>query len=145
VDPLLDSKGKLGADAGVAAGPKGRDAQAGVDGDKAAEILSYSRSLGLFSGLSLEGSTIRPDAEANKELYGRSVSLRDIVLDGKVAPPASARQLLSTLERKSPGPGETPGSEGGTQGRKPDTPGSEEGGTKGKKPSPSPPGAQGKP
>jgi lipid-binding SYLF domain-containing protein len=101
-ESILSSKVKLGADASAAAGPKGRDASAATDVTMRAEILTYSRSRGLFAGVSLEGSTLRPDSEANKKLYHKEVPARDIVLHQAVRPPASARQLLSVLNRKSP-------------------------------------------
>lgn len=99
---ILSSKVKLGADAAAAAGPKGRDASAATDVTMRAEILTYSRSRGLFAGVSLEGSTLRPDNEANKKLYKKELHARDIVLHQAVRPPASAKQLLSVLNRKSP-------------------------------------------
>jgi lipid-binding SYLF domain-containing protein len=99
---LLGSKVKLGADAAAAAGPKGRTATGATDVVMRAEILSYSRSRGLFAGISLEGSTLRPDNRANEKLYGRKVSARDIVRLGKVGAPASARELLSQLNTHSP-------------------------------------------
>jgi lipid-binding SYLF domain-containing protein len=101
-DGILSSKVKLGADASAAAGPKGRDAAAATDATLRAEILSYSRSRGLFAGISLEGSTLRPDKEANKELYGKEIDAKDIVRKGAVAAPPAARLLLSTLNTKSP-------------------------------------------
>ena len=99
---ILTSKVKLGADAAAAAGPKGRDASAATDVTMRAEILTYSRSRGLFAGISLEGSTLRPDNEANKKLYKKELHARDIVLHQAVRPPASAKQLLSVLNRRSP-------------------------------------------
>ena len=99
---ILASKVKLGADAAAAAGPKGRDAAAATDVTMRAEILTYSRSRGLFAGVSLEGSTLRPDNDANKKLYNKDLHARDIVLHRAVAPPASARQLLSALNSKAP-------------------------------------------
>jgi lipid-binding SYLF domain-containing protein len=99
---VLTSKVKLGADASAAAGPKGRDAAAATDATMRAEILSYSRARGVFAGISLEGSTLRPDNDANKKLYGKSISAEGVVLKDAVKPPASARQLLSVLEKKSP-------------------------------------------
>ena len=99
---ILTGKVKLGADAAAAAGPKGRDLAAATDVTLRAEILSYSRSRGLFAGISLEGSTLRPDNGANKSLYGKEVSAKDIVLNKAVAPPPSAKLLLSTLNKKSP-------------------------------------------
>jgi lipid-binding SYLF domain-containing protein len=99
---ILASKVKLGADASVAAGPVGRDASADTDATLRAEILSYSRARGLFAGVSLEGSTIRPDNGDNRHVYGREMSARDIVLSGTVAVPAAAEQLISTLDAKTP-------------------------------------------
>jgi len=101
-ESLLKSKVKLGADASAAAGPKGRAAGASTDAAMRAEILTYSRSRGLFAGLSLEGSTLRPDSGANENLYGRELSASDIVRKGKVGIPDSARALVSTLDRASP-------------------------------------------
>src|ERR1700741_166116 len=101
-DAVLSSKVKLGADASAAAGPKGRDATAATDVTLRAEILTYSRSRGLFAGISLEGSTLRPDKSANKELYDKDVSPKDIVLKGAVPAPSSAQELLSTLNSKTP-------------------------------------------
>jgi lipid-binding SYLF domain-containing protein len=101
-ESVLSSKVKLGADAAVAAGPVGRDAAAATDIVLKAEILSYSRSHGLFAGVSLEGSTIRSDDGANKVLYGRELSAKEIVREGKVPPPASAKRLLLILRRASP-------------------------------------------
>ena len=99
---ILTSKVKLGGDVAAAAGPKGRDAAASTDVTMRAEILSYSRSRGLFAGVSLEGSTLRPDNDGNDRLYGKGVSGQDIVINSKVRPPASAHLLVSTLNRKSP-------------------------------------------
>jgi SH3 domain-containing YSC84-like protein 1 len=99
---ILASKVKLGGDASVAAGPVGRDASADTDATLRAEILSYSRARGLFAGVSLEGSTIRPDNGDNTKVYGRKISARDIVLSGKVAVPPAAQQLISTLDAKTP-------------------------------------------
>jgi lipid-binding SYLF domain-containing protein len=101
-DSVLSSKVKLGADAAAAAGPKGRDAAAATDIVMRAEILSYSRSRGLFAGVSLEGSTLRSDGGANKNLYGKSLSARDIVQRGKAGMPAAGRELINVLNRKSP-------------------------------------------
>jgi lipid-binding SYLF domain-containing protein len=99
---ILSSKVKLGVDASAAAGPKGRDASAETDVTMRAEILTYSRSRGLFAGVSLEGSTLRPDNEANKKLYKKELHARDIVLHQATRPPSSAKQLLSVLNSKSP-------------------------------------------
>jgi len=94
---VMSSKVKLGADASVAAGPVGRAASAETDIVMNAEILSYSRSKGLFAGLSLEGSTMRSDDGANKALYGKELSAKEIVREGKVGAPASAQPLLALL------------------------------------------------
>ena len=99
---ILSSKVKLGADASVAAGPVGRDASADTDVTLRAEILSYSRARGLFAGISLEGSTIRPDNGDNRRVYGRKIPARSIVLSGAVAVPPAAEQLISTLDAKTP-------------------------------------------
>jgi len=99
---ILTGKVKLGADASASAGPKGRDLAAATDVTLRSEILSYSRSRGLFAGISLEGSTLRPDNGANRALYHKDVSAKDIVLKKAVAPPASAKLLLGTLDKKSP-------------------------------------------
>jgi lipid-binding SYLF domain-containing protein len=101
-ESLLYSKVKLGADASAAAGPKGRTAEGATDIVMSAEILSYSRNKGLFAGVSLEGSTLRSDGSANEKLYGKKVSAKEIIRQGKVGIPASARQLVSLLDTKSP-------------------------------------------
>src|SRR5437867_8178732 len=101
-ESLMGSKVKLGADAAAAAGPKGRSATGATDVVMRAEILSYSRSRGLFAGISLEGSTLRPDNRANEKLYGRKLSAQEIVRQGKVGAPASAHELLSLLNTHSP-------------------------------------------
>ena len=95
---ILSSKVKLGGDASAAAGPKGRDASANTDLWMRAEILSYSRSRGLFAGISLEGSTLRPDNKANARIYGRKITARAILLGNKVAIPATARHLVRVLQ-----------------------------------------------
>ena len=102
IDSILRSKVKLGADAAAAAGPKGRDAQAATDAMMHAEILTYSRSRGLFAGISLDGSTLRPDNSASEKVYGKKVNARDIVLLHKVGTPASGQLLVSTLQKASP-------------------------------------------
>src|ERR1700688_2619199 len=99
---LLSSKVKLGGDASAAAGPKGRTAEGATDIVMDAEILSYSRNKGLFAGISLEGSTLRSDGSANEKLYGKKVSARDIIRDGKVKTPACASALVALLNQKSP-------------------------------------------
>ncbi len=99
---LLYSKVKLGADASAAAGPKGRTAEGATDIVMNAEILSYSRNKGLFAGISLEGSTLRSDGSANEKLYGRKLSAKEIIREGKVGIPPAAHELISLLDRKSP-------------------------------------------
>ena len=99
---ILSSKVKLGGDVAAAAGPKGRDAQADTDVTFRAEILTYSRSRGLFGGISLEGSTLRPDNRANEDVYSKRIDATDIVRNGEVSTPAAARQLIELLEEFSP-------------------------------------------
>jgi lipid-binding SYLF domain-containing protein len=101
-ESLMGSKIKLGADAAAAAGPKGRDAAAATDIVMRAEILSYSRSRGLFAGISLEGSTLRPDNGANEKLYGRKLTAKEILREGKVSTPAAAHVLDAELQKASP-------------------------------------------
>ena len=101
-ESLMGSKVKLGADAAAAAGPKGRTATAATDVVMRAEILSYSRSRGLFAGISLEGSTLRPDGSANEKLYGRKLTAKEILRQGKVGIPAAAHQLDAELTKASP-------------------------------------------
>src|SRR5499425_19578 len=99
---ILKSKVKLGADASAAAGPVGRTSSAETDATLRAEILSYSRARGLFAGVSLDGSTLRPDNGANKNLYGKDVKASDIVFDKAVPVPDCAKTLLATLQKASP-------------------------------------------
>jgi lipid-binding SYLF domain-containing protein len=99
---ILDSKVKLGGDVSAAAGPVGRNLSAETDVTMRAEILSYSRARGLFAGISLAGSTLRPDNDANKKLYGKEVSAKAIVFSRAVPAPKSARLLLATLTKRSP-------------------------------------------
>ncbi len=99
---ILVSKVKLGGDVSAAAGPVGRNASAETDATMRAEILSYSRARGLFAGISLSGSTLRPDNDANKSLYGKDLSAQDIVFKGTVKAPPSAKLLLAELNKKSP-------------------------------------------
>ena len=99
---ILSSKVKLGGDASAAAGPKGRDAEASTDVALRAEVLTYSRARGLFAGISLEGSTLRPDNDANERIYGKGPSAKDIALHGAVPVPPSANLLTSTLNQRSP-------------------------------------------
>ena len=101
-ESLLYSKVKLGADASAAAGPKGRTAEGATDIVMDAEILSYSRNKGLFAGISLEGSTLRSDGGANEKLYGKRLTAKEIIRQGKVSIPACAQQLVSLLDTKSP-------------------------------------------
>lgn len=98
---ILGSKVKLGVDATVAAGPLGRDAEADTDASFRAEVLSYSRSRGVFAGISLEGSTLRVDNSANERIYKQKISAREIALHNEVAIPESARLLADTLTRHS--------------------------------------------
>jgi lipid-binding SYLF domain-containing protein len=102
VDALLNSKVKLGADASAAAGPKGRHIEASTDGSLRAEILSYSRSRGLFAGVSLEGTSLRPDDDASEQVYGRKMTARDIVTGTGIGVPASGRHLIDVLEKNAP-------------------------------------------
>ena len=99
---ILSSKVKLGGDASVAAGPVGRNASAETDVSLRAQILSYSRTRGLFAGISLAGSTIRPDNDANKRIYGRTISAKDIAIFHETNVPAAAVALVSTLNAKTP-------------------------------------------
>jgi lipid-binding SYLF domain-containing protein len=101
---VLNGKAKLGADASVAAGPVGRDAEASTNGAMSAEMLSYSRAQGVFAGVSLSGTSLGPDSGANEKIYGKKVTGEQIFA-GSVQAPASAGQLLSTLQEKSPANG----------------------------------------
>ena len=99
---VLKNKVKLGGDASAAAGPKGRNAEASTDVTFRAEILSYSRARGLFAGISLAGSTVRPNGNANEKVYHKSVTAEDIVFKGAVAVPPSGQKFISYLNKKSP-------------------------------------------
>jgi len=99
---LLKSKVKLGADASAAAGPVGRTTSADTDAFMRAEILTYSRARGLFAGVSLEGSTLRPDGDANRNLYGKSLRPEEIVRGEKMPVPESAKELIRELQQASP-------------------------------------------
>lgn len=100
---ILHSKVKLGADVSAAAGPVGREAEADTDAYMRAEILTYSRARGLFAGISLEGSTLRPDGDANEALYGRKTSASQIALGpSSPATPTAARHLIALLDKASP-------------------------------------------
>lgn len=100
IDKLLSSKFTIGADASAAAGPVGRTASAQTDAQMHAQLLTYSRAQGLFAGVSLDGATLRPDDDANKDMYGRKMSNRDVVL-GTVKAPATAAKLIDELNRYS--------------------------------------------
>ncbi|MGH9736021.1 MAG: lipid-binding SYLF domain-containing protein [Candidatus Acidiferrales bacterium] len=103
VNSLLKSKVKLGADASIAAGPKGRAAAANTDAYMRAEILSYSRSRGVFAGISLQGATLHPDNDANKSVYGKPMTAQEIV-EGpdQPSPPPAAHELEAELDKASP-------------------------------------------
>ena len=100
IDKLLSSKFTIGGDASVAAGPVGRTSSAKTDAQLQAELLSYSRARGLFAGVSLDGATLRPDDDANKDMYGMKMSNQDVVL-GNVKPPRTAARLIAELNRHS--------------------------------------------
>jgi lipid-binding SYLF domain-containing protein len=99
---MLKNKVKLGGDASASAGPLGRTAEADTDLAMRAEVLTYSRSRGLFAGVSLEGASLRPDNDANTRIYGKDIPAGDIVLHGAVPIPASARDLINNLDQHSP-------------------------------------------
>jgi SH3 domain-containing YSC84-like protein 1 len=102
MESILSSKVKLGADASVAGGPKGRDASADTDAWMRAEILSYSRSRGVFAGISLEGSTLRPDDEASEQVYGHAIKAKDIVRGEHTSVPESGRHFVNVLQKSAP-------------------------------------------
>jgi lipid-binding SYLF domain-containing protein len=102
VDALLSSKVKIGADASAAAGPKGRNLEASTDASLRSEILSYSRARGLFAGVSLEGTSLRPDDDASRLIYGRKMTARQIVMGSQIAVPAAGRHLIAVLEKGAP-------------------------------------------
>jgi SH3 domain-containing YSC84-like protein 1 len=102
VDSLLHSKVKLGADASIAAGPKGRTASADTDAYMRAEMLSYSRARGVFAGISLQGSTLRPDNDANQRLYGKDATAAAIIAESKIEAPEAGRKLVSRLQKATP-------------------------------------------
>jgi lipid-binding SYLF domain-containing protein len=102
VDALLDSKVKLGGNASAAAGPKGRNLEAATDVTMRAEILSYSRSRGLFAGVSLEGTSLRPDNDATEQVYGRRLSARQILTGRRIAIPASGQHFVDVLAKNAP-------------------------------------------
>lgn len=98
---ILHGKAKLGADASVAAGPVGRDAEASTNAAMSAQMLSYSRAQGVFAGVSLSGTSLGPDSGANEKIYGKKIS-GDEIFAGGIQPPAAAELMLSTLKAKSP-------------------------------------------
>jgi len=102
MESILSSKVKLGADASVAGGPKGRDASADTDAWMRAEILSYSRSRGVFAGVSLEGTTLRPDDDASEQVYGHPMKAKDIVRGDHVIVPATGRHFVEVLDKSAP-------------------------------------------
>jgi lipid-binding SYLF domain-containing protein len=102
VQSLLHSKVKLGGDASVAAGPKGRTASADTDAYLRAELLSYSRARGVFAGISLEGTTLRPDEDANHRLYGKEASAALIITEPKFDAPESGKTLVRRLQKATP-------------------------------------------
>ena len=102
VDALLSSQVKLGGNVSAAAGPKGRNVEASTDASMRAEILSYSRSRGLFAGVSLEGASLRPDNDATEQIYGRKITARQLVTGPAIAVPASGRHLVDVLQKNAP-------------------------------------------
>jgi len=102
VDALLDTKVTLGAETSAAAGPKGRHLQASTDASMRAEILSYSRSRGIFAGVSLKGTSVRPDNDATAQVYGYRISARQIMMGTTVSVPASGQALVDVLQKRAP-------------------------------------------
>jgi len=102
VDALLNSRAKLGATVSAVAGPKGRNAEAATDATMRAEILSYSRARGLFAGISLEGTSLRPDNDATEQVYGRKITARALVTGPRTTVPDSGRRLIDVLETNAP-------------------------------------------
>src|ERR1700688_1286417 len=102
MNSILSSKVKLGADASIAGGPKGRDASADTDAWMRAEILSYSRSRGLFAGVSLEGTTLRPDDDASADVYGHPMKASEIVRGAHTSVPETGRHLVRVLDKSAP-------------------------------------------
>ena len=99
MEKMLRNKVTLGAEASVAGGPVGRDARAATDGQMKVEILSYSRTQGLFAGVNLSGGIVRADAEDNRDLYGADVSPRDVVMNGSASPPPATEAFMAALPR----------------------------------------------
>jgi lipid-binding SYLF domain-containing protein len=104
---LVQDSVKLGAELSVAAGPVGRSAEGATDAQLHAEILSYSRSRGLFGGASLDGAVYKQDEDDNQKVYGRRVTAKEILIDGSVPTPRAAQRLDSTLTKYSPSGGRT--------------------------------------
>jgi len=102
MESILSSKVKLGADASIAGGPLGRDASADTDAWMRAEILSYSRSRGVFAGISLEGTTLRPDDDASEKVYGREIKAKEIVRGEHTDVPTAGREIVRVLEKSAP-------------------------------------------
>jgi SH3 domain-containing YSC84-like protein 1 len=100
MEKMLRNKVTLGAEASVAAGPVGRDARAATDAQMKAEILSYSRTQGLFAGVNLSGGVVKPDEDNNQALYGATVSTRDVVMNGTATVPPATEPFMMQLKRK---------------------------------------------
>ncbi|HZR26000.1 MAG TPA: lipid-binding SYLF domain-containing protein [Vicinamibacterales bacterium] len=100
MEKMLRNKTSLGAEASIAGGPVGRDARAATDAQLKAEILSYSRTQGLFAGINLSGGVVKPDTDDNTDLYGNGVTVQDVVIAGKVAPPAVTEPFMSALKKR---------------------------------------------
>ena len=100
---LMRDKVTLGVDASAAGGPKGREASAETNASMRSEILTYSRSRGLFAGISLKGATLRPDKDGNKKLYGKEVEVKELVESGNVAVPEPARKFVDSVSHASSG------------------------------------------
>jgi lipid-binding SYLF domain-containing protein len=100
---LMRDKVTLGVDASAAGGPKGREASAATNATMHSEILTYSRSRGLFAGISLKGASLRPDKDANKKLYGREIDVKDLVGTGNVAIPSPASKFVQSVSQASSG------------------------------------------
>jgi len=99
---VMSSKVKIGGDASAAAGPVGRTTSAETDIVMKAEILSWSRARGIFAGVSLTGSTLRSDDDANKNLYGKELNAKQIILQGEAKTPPAGKQLIALLDKVSP-------------------------------------------
>src|SRR5437763_16320166 len=100
LEKMLRNKTSLGAEASIAGGPVGRDARAATDAQLKAEILSYSRTQGLFAGVNLSGGVVKPDPDDNQDLYGANVTPRAVLLEGAVAPPAATEPFMVELRRR---------------------------------------------